>query len=1043
MFPGASYWYRYQGMLFVKSAQLRYRSAVIAIVAACAATPAVAQSINFAIPGQAATTAIPEFGRQANMQILVAGPLVRNTRTTPVYGRLDVRHALDQLLQGTGLTVSSWSNGTVTLVATPPAHDTQVSFDGSVGTAALQSADAAAPTPIGETAQDEIVVTGFRASQANAITLKRKSNTVRESIVAEDIANFPDLNLAESLQRVPGLSITREAGEGRRINVRGMGSDFTRVQLNGMEVLSNSDSPMDSRYQNKRDRSFDFNIFASELFKRVDVEKTYEAVQDEGGMAGTVDLYTPKPFDFDHFTMTGSAQLGTGTNTHDLQRRVVGLVSARTDTLGLLVSAAWTRRESEEQGYNAYRWGTVSANNFGATGPDISGLPQAMQDELRSGDTFYAARGNRLSSWNSTQYRLGITAAAQWQPSDTFHLTLDGLYGQYNQHRQEMHIATQGSVSSETALNGNTGACYTNGAGTRVCPGASVVNAIHINDANEIDYLDVSNTKLDTETRIQLAQNKFYEGTATADWTPSDRLTVHALAGYEYSTFNKPYSVKFQTVAHGGIITDYSQNKWYPTNTYDFDTSDPANFSAASLNFEQNYLKNKFENGKIDLDYRVGDDDHLRGGFAKRRFTKSYHRNTLSNYLVSSFQNGTVSSDVSPYYDTFSAMGHSWVTADVMKALDYYGVDWRTVVPDNQDQKMSVVEDTWSGYLQYDFSHDLAGVKLRGNVGLRYYNTDQAASGALSGTYTTTKTGYDGWLPAANLVAELTPDLLVRGAYSKNVTRNDLTSLVPTGTAGYSNNQITVSAGNPYLMPYKSDNFDLGVEFYMRRNTSIGATAFYKHIKGYPGTDVAYDVPWSSTGLPTDALPGVAIDDNTIVTSYSRPVSLRSFNVKGIELFAQSDFFFLPAPFDKFGAVTNLTIVDSKVDYATAAESATGISYIAPLQGLSKVTANATLYYENSRWGARLSGNYRSSWWNRTRPQFDGTKMMDYGDGWAPTIYVDANAHLDVSKSIRLTLDAINLTGEIEKQWAMREQKILLNRLSAGSTYLFGVNFKL
>ncbi len=112
------------------------------------------------------------------------------------------------------------------------------------------------------------------------------------------MAKFPELNLAESLQRLPGVQITREAGEGRRISLRGLGPDFTRVQLNGMEVLGNVDSAQDSRGQRSRDRAFDFNIFASELFSKVEVEKTFQAAQNEGGMAGTVGLFTGKPFDY-------------------------------------------------------------------------------------------------------------------------------------------------------------------------------------------------------------------------------------------------------------------------------------------------------------------------------------------------------------------------------------------------------------------------------------------------------------------------------------------------------------------------------------------------------------------------------------------------------------------------------------------------------------------------------------------------------------------------------------------------------------------------
>ncbi len=138
---------------------------------------------------------------------------------------------------------------------------------------------------------DEVVVTGYRKSLMEARDLKKDAIILKDVIVAEDIAKFPELNLAESLQRLPGVQITREAGEGREIALRGLGPDFTRVQLNGMEVLGNDDSAMDSRGQRSRDRAFDFNIFASELFSKVEVEKTFQASQNEGGMAGTVGLF--------------------------------------------------------------------------------------------------------------------------------------------------------------------------------------------------------------------------------------------------------------------------------------------------------------------------------------------------------------------------------------------------------------------------------------------------------------------------------------------------------------------------------------------------------------------------------------------------------------------------------------------------------------------------------------------------------------------------------------------------------------------------------
>ncbi|WP_339426920.1 TonB-dependent receptor plug domain-containing protein, partial [Pseudomonas proteolytica] len=131
----------------------------------------------------------------------------------------------------------------------------------------------------------DIIVTGYRHSLTEAQNLKRRAVGNEDDIVATDIAAFPDLNLAESLQRIPGISITRDSGVGRQIALRGLGADFTRTQLNGMEVLGNTASGMDNRGGVTRSRSFDYSLFASELFNRVSVQKSYSAEQDEGGIA--------------------------------------------------------------------------------------------------------------------------------------------------------------------------------------------------------------------------------------------------------------------------------------------------------------------------------------------------------------------------------------------------------------------------------------------------------------------------------------------------------------------------------------------------------------------------------------------------------------------------------------------------------------------------------------------------------------------------------------------------------------------------------------
>ncbi len=229
-----------------------------------------------------------------------------------------------------------------------------------------------------EGAEEEIVVTGFRASLEAAIDIKRQETGMVDAIVAEDIADFPDLNLSESIQRIPGVAITRDAGEGRQITVRGLGAQFTRVRINGMETLTTTGST-DATGGNNRDRSFDFNIFASELFNSLTVRKSASAALEEGSLGATVDLRTALPFDYDGFTLALSAQGQYNDLSETTDPRGAVLISNRWDLagggrLGGLLSVAYSERESREEGASTVRWAPFS----GITAPNnLSGIPLA------------------------------------------------------------------------------------------------------------------------------------------------------------------------------------------------------------------------------------------------------------------------------------------------------------------------------------------------------------------------------------------------------------------------------------------------------------------------------------------------------------------------------------------------------------------------------------------------------------------------------------------------------------------------------------------
>ncbi|MCJ2184472.1 TonB-dependent receptor [Novosphingobium sp. 1949] len=937
-------------------------------------------------------------------------------------------------------------------------------FTSALAIAAAQpafAADTSAATSTEAPDPEAIVVTGYRASLLKAQDVKRSATIIQDSIVADDIAAFPDLNLAEALQRLPGIAINREAGEGRRISLRGLGPDFTRVQLNGMEVLGNVDSPQDSRGQGTRDRAFDFNIFAAELFNRVDVKKSYSADQSEGGLAGTVGLYTARPLDYDGDKFAFSAQGGSNSLTKDFQPRLTGLVSKNWGDFGLLVSAAYSHRQTREQGHDTYRWRTNGAN-----GSDISGLTEEEQDKINSG-TLRFARGNRLSVWDSTQDRLGITASMQWNPGDSTHITLDGLYGKFKADRFETHLASRGSG----------GSTWLGGAQTfaGVTYPASTINAIAWNDDDEVTYLDVSGAQTSTETRTQKTSNTFKQAVLSGDTAITDKLTFRFLGGIERSSYAMPVSDKFYTEAYGDVITQYT-GTYGMKNTYGWDTTDPSNYHAHEIDMSASYQDTAMDTVRGSFDYTLSPDDTISVGGEWRRFKNSGYTLTADDVLKSSFQDGSVSADISDYYKVYNGYpGQSWVIVDYAKALSALGIDrsdyltnrgsdyaveestfaayaqynWNHTlgaIPfrdylTNRGSDYAVEESTFAAYAQYNWNHTLGAIPFRGNIGGRFYHTgiDSVGVGTVDGSSSTItgNSSYQGFLPAANLIFDLSDKLVVRAAAARNINRPTLSSLAVNGTVTSGDNgEVSVSTGNPNLKPYKSTDLDLSVEYYMANHGSLSAALFYKTLDGFIATKTVYDIAYSETGLSTDLMDGLTAD--TVVSSYSRPINLGKTDLWGLELAAQSDFSFLPGLLSRFGASANFTYVNSQYDYRTiygdyAAKTT--------LEGLSKYNANATLYYADSRFDARVSGNYRSSYVYSAAPittTVNGETVVDQDlSGYAATLYVDASAHFKVNDYLTLTLNGVNLTNQAEKQYSDTSRRLYVYTRS-GRTIMGG-----
>ena len=347
-----------------------------------------------------------------------------------------------------------------------------------------------------------IEVTGYRLSLRNAIDIKKNSSVMMDAINAEDIADFPDANLAEALQRLPGVALDRDNGEGRGITVRGLGSDFTRVRLNGLETLSTA-AASDSGTSPNRGRGFDFNVFASDLFSSLEVRKTASASTDEGSLGATVDLVTGKPLDYKGSKYALSMEDAYYENGGTHNPRIAGLLATQffDETLGVSVSGAYSERTSEVDRYKrqagqsdyTYRGSTFNAAGTGLATPragfsvpngtSLVGLvpangvlnPAAIAAYSGSDPAAYAllypadfatpGRFNNslvripalmnLEQQDLEQKRLGLTGAIQWKPSENTSIGLDMVYSKFDQKSDVNQIQSVGLNRNNTNVNFN------------------------------------------------------------------------------------------------------------------------------------------------------------------------------------------------------------------------------------------------------------------------------------------------------------------------------------------------------------------------------------------------------------------------------------------------------------------------------------------------------------------------------------------------------------------------------------------------------------
>ena len=941
----------------------------------------------------------------------------------------------------------------------------------AAGPYAVHAADTAAadetttPPPSSDEPLQEVVVTSsYVQSLQTALKYKKDSDIEKDVIVAEDMAKFPELNLAESIQRLPGVAITRDGGEGREISLQGLGPDFSRVQLNGMEVIADNDSAMDSVGQATRDRAFDFNLFASELFSRVEVEKTYQAAQTEGGMAGTVGLFTNKPFDNkEGWTGAINAKGGTNTYTDDFQRRLTGMLGYNWEnTLGAEFSVAYSKRKTEAQGYNNYRQDTISLSDLQGlvSSGQLNISPAAMATLVNSGaQAFDFSEGDRLSVWDANQRRLGVTMALQYRPASNLLFTIDGLHGEYTTERDEYHLATRPFNGSDEFDYGTIGGGNSSW-GPNVINTTSTIQAISLNSTTLgsaavpfVNSVTVANETFGSEHTDALNNELFNSIELTGQWEATDALTVDGHVGTQTATYHTPYKNKFYMRAQGGFTTDYSADGMSASNTYAWNTTDAANYFMDDFYFRGFWNDNTEREAVLNLKYKLDDHYDVRGGVSSHRFwnggTNWYddaHSNGTNDPLnvpggadnaLYPYTNWTRSAPVGAFAQPFCEYksGPCWLVGNFSQGYQYFGIipqspNYYAQQAIDVEQNFDVQEDTNDAWVQFDWDNRLFGKRFRGNVGARFFHTSTRSTGWIQGANyayegsVTLGNSYSGVLPALNTVLEFTPDVLLRFSATQNVNRPTLSSLAALSSVSVGDDgNLQINSGNPGLKPFKDTTLDLNLEWYFGKVGLVSVGVFHKQIKDWIASYDLHDVPLGETGFQVtpqlQALyPGLT---SSSLVDYTYSVNdPNKANVTGAEFAAQSQFAFLPAPFDNLGVQGNFTYIHGDPI----------------ITGLSKTNANVTLFYESKLWGVRASLAHRSEY---NISPFDSNP--EDGEGFRGTDYVDAAAFVNLAHNFQITLDAINITNEANTEFYSIYHR-LYNQTRSGATYLLGASWK-
>lgn len=811
-----------------------------------------------------------------------------------------------------------------------------------------------APQVPAEVAGNQTVeVKGIRDTLKKNLAGKRDSQNIVDSISAEDVGKFPDKNVADSLQRVPGISVDRSWGEGRDIFVRGTDKNLNMTQMNGQAVAS--------AYWWKNDaqsRGFNYDILPSEIVGSLDVYKSPSADLDEGSIGGLVNVKTRKPLQFKTpFTAQASLEATYSELPKKTDPQISGMVSWKNEdsSLGILVALSQQKRTMRRDGLENF----TDTTKYNISDQNGVVTPNA-----------YASWGGGSAIFRQDRERTTANVTLQLKPNRDTDISLNYLNSDMKMDNNNQNYLWQagGLADSKNNLQVTNPRFITTSDGTKALVGGTVGPTTGVSFEPIYREAFIKSKVLDLEAS--------YEG---------DGWKLHGQAG--------------TTSAEGGSRHD--RNFWFTGNTR-------ATINLAPDTYEVSYLdmspldptKLTLQGARDWIRTMEGKENYAQGDltwdlnnswFKALKVGLKYRDNTVQNHRIIgtvgpgsngwiSYSLADLSTGASPLLSQQAAtkgslVQYAWVDDGLAKSKGFTMYDKGMVYKEAKGEFYKIQEKITATYLKADFAQD----KWRGDVGVRIVRTQQSSEANQDlkgdGNYTpgTVSRTYTDVLPSLNVVYDYRKDLVFRGAISRAMARNTYSDLSASTEVSGTTNAAT--AGNPLLKPYHADQAEVGVEWYFADASLLSATVFTKQLDTFIYTRTSSE------------------NVGGVTRSVTRPFNAdNGASINGLELQWQQAFG------NGFGGMVNYTFTDAKAGKLAGGQQLNVI-------GNSKHQLNASAFYEKNGISLRLSYNYRSkSYGNLDEGGQDVNSA--YGQ-W------DASANWDVTPKISLFANAVNLSNSV------------------------------